>query len=658
MPRIWLPILLILAVGAGVVFWPTEQPEGPLTASAAAAEDEEERDFAEVGELPQDPLPSPLGAPLDLSGGGAAQREGGDVLATRDPDEVDAEATVTVRVINQDGAPIEGATVGVLQVPDMEGEAGLRSLQPVLFAVQGAPVENKDFAITEVLSDLEGRASLPAPSEVQFVVYARLPRHLISFKLGEGLSDGEQHDLGDLRVAPGGYLEVDVVDDYGAPIEDAAVVMVLNNGGNFAEELPIQFLRTNAAGRAVFEHLSFKDYKLEVAKRGYQHYREEPVSITERGDGRMEVSLSRGAALAGTVVDAWGQAAEGVVVTARARRGEFRLEGLTDGLLGPAAPVVTDAAGQFRFEGMFADAEYDLRANPDPGLSAFARERPAEGITISLPETAFASGRVIDANGKPAVNAQVSFLQDVGNERRRVRPRSVRTNDDGAFLAELTPGLYEWSARHARGEVYSTNAMDLRGEVLLGDLQLMPGGRAELRFFDAAGERTTQVSFYSLRRVDGGQEVEPASLIRDRRPSNGRETNPMRFDGLAPGTYAMRFGSSAGLAPVARFDVRADQTTEVEVQLGAAATVVLEFARADGSPAGGRFRLDRVGPMPPEWTHLRDDHRIRAREGRDTTVSGIVPGSYILREDRRGGAELGEFSFGPGEHRHRVVIPN
>lgn len=658
MQRAWLPLALILAVCAGVLFWPAADPaEENQEVSAAEAEEEEARSLAEVGSLPElDEAPT---GPLELAPDpeeAAPVREGGEALPSLGETTEDG-ATVKVRVVNEDGVPLPGATVGVMAVPSINGEQDLRRLQPILFAVQGAPIEVEGAPVNETLSGADGVAELPAPTGVQVVAYARLARHLISFKLAENLALDEERDLGDLRLAPGGYLEVRVLDEFGVAIEDAAVVMVLTNGGNFAEELPIQFLETNEAGQVVFEHLSFKDYKLDVAKHGFQHYHQDPVSITERGDGLIEVALSRGAAMAGTVVDSFGAPVEGVKVTARAREREHRLEGLTEGLLGPAPPVVTDASGGFRMEGLFAEAEYNLEAEPERGISARERERPAEQLRIVLPETAYISGRVISAEGEPVPDGRIYFHPDPGESGRWPRPRVETTGPDGRFEVELSPGLYSYSISHALGQCYSVGSLDMRGELNLGDVQLEPGGRVEFTFLTAQGDATDAVRFRSLNRADGVAGSEPRTIQWSRRPINDGAANPMIFEGLTPGTYALRVSTSAGLAPITTFEVRAGRTDKIDVQLGFGSTLVLDLKGEDGGDINSRFRLERQGPLPPQWGHLTSTHRMRVRSDREFRLGAIVPGRYILREDRRGSEPFAELDLGPGESRHALTVP-
>lgn len=654
MQRAWLPLVLILAVCASVLFWPATDPaEENRQVRAAETEEEEARSLAEVGLLPGlDKVPTDaLELASDLEEA-VPLREGGEVLPSLGETTEDG-ATVKVRIVNEGGAPLEGATVGVMVVPPMNGEQDLRRLQPILFAVQGAPIEIEGAPVHEVLSGADGVAELPAPTGVQVVAYARLARHLISFKLAENLALDEERDLGDLRLAPGGYLEVRVLDELGAAIEDASVVMVLTNGGNFAEELPIQFLETNAAGQVVFEHLSFKDYKLDVAKHGYQHYHQDPVSITERGDGLIEVALSRGAVMAGTVVDSFGAPVKGVKVTARARERKHRLEGLTEGLLGPTPPVVTDASGGFRLEGLFAEAQYNLVAEPERGISARQRERPAEQLRIVLPETAYINGRVISAKGEFIPDGKIYFHRSG----RWPRPRAEATGPDGRFEVELSPGWYSYSISHALGESYSVGSLEMRGELDLGDVQLDPGGRVEFTFLTAQGDAVDAVRFRSLNRADGGGGSEPHAIQWSRRPINDGDANPMVFEGLTPGTYALRVSTSAGLAPITTFEVRAGRTDKIDVSLGFGSTLILDLRGEDGGDINSRFRLERQGPLPPQWGHLASTHRMRVRSDREFRLGAIVPGRYILREDRRGSEPFAELDLGPGESRHALTVP-
>lgn len=651
MPRVWIPLLLVLVAGAAVVLWPQSEADPGLVAQSEAGGEDEER-----GPVDAEFLPENDGGPAqpEVSEATDPQREGGEVLvASPGVADPDGEAFVLVQIVDENGGPMQGATVGVLAVPDINDD-NLQDLQPILFTVQGAPV--KDFDSTEALTDVEGRVRLPAPLDAQLVVYARMPRHLISFQLRPPMSAGEEADLGQMRLAPGGYLQVQVIDEFGGPVVDAAVVAVLNDGGNFAEELPIHFLRSDENGKAVFNHLSFKEYKIEVAKHGYRYFREDPVAITQRGDGMLEVTLSRGAVMSGTVIDAFGGPAEGVNVSVDPRNNRHEPEGLTRGLLGARPPTLTDAGGAFRIEGLFEEGEYNLVARPSRGLPYFSREKPAEGLTLQLPETAFVRGRVVQADGEAAVQAQIGFIEDVGNQRRRPRTRSFRTDETGAFEAQLPPGEYSWYIRHNSGEAASDGFLNFTGSYELGDLMLRAGGTIELRFVDASGKATGRVNYQSIRRIDSGAESESRSLANARRPRQRGSYTPFVMQGLTHGRYQLRFTASDGLVPLIEVQVQAGVTTELEIGLQLAAKLTLDVRTPEGERAEGRYRLERKDPLPAEWSHTPATRRIRLRSREAANLNGMVPGTYVLRKDERGSQPFAEFTLQAGSQEREFVL--
>lgn len=654
MLRAWIPLLLALVAGAAVLFWPDSTPVDGFGGANAASADDEERGPVDTNFDPENPQQP--GAGLEQAGPaeGNPQREGGDLLVAGSKPSPAGGAFVLMQVIDENGAPMQGATVGVLGVPEMSGD-DLGKLQPILFTVQGAPV--KDFVVTERVTDAEGKVRLAAPVEEQIVVYARMPRHLISFQLRAPLETGEEADMGQLQLAPGGYLEVRVIDELGGPVEDAAVIAQLKEGGNFQEELPIHYLRTNESGHAIFHFLSFKEYKLEVAKNGYRYFREDPVAITQRGDGLLEVTLSRGASMSGTVIDAFGGPAKGVSLEVSPRSDRYRPEGLTRGLLGAADPVLTDAAGAFRVDGLFAEADYNLIARPQRGLPHYSREKPAEGLTLQLPQTAFVSGLVLRSDGEPASNARMTFLEDVGNERRRPRPRNFRTDESGRFDAQLPPGEYTWFVRHTSGEAASSSSLSLAGEYELGEILLQEGGVIEISFLRADGKPAERVNFSQLRRTDAGAELEPSSLAGARRPEQRGSERPFVFRGLPTGSFQLRFSSSEGLIPIIDARVQPGLTTTLEVAIQPAAELRVDVRSRDGNRATGRYRLERKDSLPPEWSHLSSSNRIRLRDNGPARVSGLVPGTYLLRKDERGATHFAEFTVQAGSQEREFVLP-
>jgi protocatechuate 3,4-dioxygenase beta subunit len=655
MRRAWIPLMLALVAGAAVLFWPSSAPsDGFGTIEAQLADDEErgpvDTNFdPEVTEQPGVEIEQAEESGLD------PQREGGDLLVAKPSPSVAGEAFVLVQVVDENGAPMQGATVGVLGIPDMD-DGNLEGLQPILFTVQGTPV--KDFVVSERISDVEGKVRLGAPIDQQIVVYARMSRHLISFQLRDPLEAGEEADMGQLRLAPGGYLEVRVIDELGGPVEDAAVIAQLNQGGSNPSELPIHYLRSDESGLAIFHHLSFKEYRLEVAKHGYRYFRENPVAITQRGDGLLEVTLSRGASMSGTVIDAHGGPVKGVTVDISSRSDRYSPDGLTRGLLGPVAAVVTDASGAFRVDGLFAEADYNLIARPPRGLAHYSREKPAEGLTLQLPETAFVSGLVLRSDGEPARSARVTFLEDVGNERRRLRPRNFRSDDEGLFEAAIPPGEYNWFIRHPSGEAASQSSLSLAGNFNLGEVWLSEGGVLEISFRRNDGSPAERVNFQSVRRTDAGAANESRALAEARRPEQRGSEGMFALRGLATGSYQLRFTSNEGLIPMIEAQTQPGVVTKLEIGLQQAAELRVDVLTREGARAAGRYRIERKDPLPAEWSHMSSSNRFRLRDNGTAQVSGLVPGTYLLRVDERGAQPFAEFTLQAGSQEREFVLPD
>jgi hypothetical protein len=654
MHRVWTLLLFAFVAGAAVLFWPSSEQANGFGSTGSQLAEDEERGPVDINFVPEDT--EQPGAELEQADaqGDDPQREGGDLLVAASSPSESGEAFVLVQVIDDKGAPIQGATVGVLGIPELS-DGNLEKLQPILFTVQGAPV--KDFVVTERTSDVEGKVRLGAPIEQQIVVYARMPRNLISFQTRDSIDAGEEVDMGQLRLSPGGYLEVRVIDEQGGLVEDAAVVAQLIEGGNFAEELPIHYLRSDEDGRAIFHHLSFKEYKLEVAKHGFRYFREDPVAITQRGDGLLEVTLSRGASMSGTVIDAYGGPVKGVTVDVRPRSNRYQPDGLTLGLLGAAEPVITDISGAFRVDGLFAEADYNLTARPQRGLSFYSREKPAEGLTLRLPQTAFVSGLVLRSDGEPAPNARLIFLEDVGNERRRPRPRNFRSDESGHFEAPLPPNDYTWFVRHSSGEAASHASLSLMDDFDLGEILLNEGGVIEISFLRTDGKPAERVNFGSVRRTDAGAANESNSLAGARRPEQRGSEAPFVLRGLATGSYQLRFTSSEGLIPLIHAQVQPGVVTTLEIGIQPAAELRIDVRSRDGKRAAGRYRIERKDPLPAEWSHMSSSNRFRLRDNDSARVSGLVPGTYLLRIDERGAVHFAEFTVQAGSQEREFVLP-
>lgn len=657
MPRSLIALLVALVGCAiGVAFWPGDAPrEWQL----AGQEQEEEREVtaADAGEIPTFLKPAFESAEEAQAAEASGSREEVTQLATESTEDGDKTyASITAQVVNADGMPLADAVVGALELPPM-GDNDRTPLQPLFLAIQGAD-QPQDFEVNEQLSAADGKVTLRVEAGVQLLVYARLPRHLIAFQVLESvLEEGEEHDAGKLRLAPGGWLEVSAVDDFGQPIKDAAVILSLVNGRQSSPmELPIQYLPTDQDGRAVFQHLSFAEYKLEVAKHGYQHVRMSPVAITQQGDGSQAVTLRKGEVLRGVVMGPFGTVEPGVRVDFRADSEDYRVEGFTSSLLGPRPDVLTDENGRFAIEGAFAGAQYDLTARPQRGLPGRARDVfAADEIVIQLPETTFVRGRVVLADGGPATDAQVGMQRFTEDERRnRSRAATRRVNPDGTFEHWLYPGPYEWFAVHETGEARSQQPREYRGEVNLGDIEIEMGASAVLTYLLPGGGEVERVELDDLIQLDDNGA--PSGLRRSRERLARERGGKVHLNGLPAGNYQIESRVRGWLVPRIELSLAPGDEVERSIVVAKGADLRLTVRREDGSNGDGWYRLERLGDSPAEWSHLSRSHRLRVRNGESSWLRGVVPGEWRIRPDRERRSVV-ELSLGLGEQEFDVTLP-
>jgi len=326
--------VLVLLVGAlAIAFWPSDLADGLQGANEAALAEESERALADGGDAPTEAAADDA-ALEQAQGAQRVEEEAQTAAATTESDPYAADlGRVLVHVRDGEGNPVQGAVAGALVVPELESE-DLTALQGLFFAAQGVPSDG--FPVRESSSNEEGVAEVRVPVGQELAIYARAQQHRIALDMLEveaTLAEELKPTEVELVVLPGGFLQVSVIDELGSPVEEAAVVlMVSSNQGS--GEIPIQFLLTDESGKATFAHLSFATYQLEVVKDGHQYHRQEDVAVTTRGEAYLDVTISRGAPVTGTVVDSTGATLAGVRIQLKAKDRKHRPERLPAMLLG------------------------------------------------------------------------------------------------------------------------------------------------------------------------------------------------------------------------------------------------------------------------------------------------------------------------------------
>lgn len=311
-------------------------------------------------------------------------------------------------------------------------------------------------------------------------------------------------------------------------------------------------------------------------------------------------------------------------------------------------------------------------------------EAPATG-------TATISGRVVDADtGQPLRRTEVSVSQTNAPGPSR-RPLSVRTDDNGRYVArDLPPGQFVVSARRAGyvtvsygqtmpGTSMRRISLEAGSRVTGIDFALQHAGAITGRVVDEAGEPAEGVAIQALR----------AQRVRGRTryvPTGGRtpitdDLGHFRVYGLPPGEYLLaaepnirRFGGGPDtttddeaidtittyapgtpvVADAQRFRLTAGEDVTTVIQLIAArvATVAGRVVDSSGQPLDGG-----VVSLVPQQAEVATRRSGRAGlSGGTFKLDGVAPGAYTLNVMASGRRPAAAADDSPGPESASVPI--
>ena len=338
----------------------------------------------------------------------------------------------TGRVIDTDGAPLEGVYVAGVGSKKVEG------------------VFRSDWESTA--TDADGRfelASLHLLIDHQLFLRKEGYGSLVyDFPADEG--EREQIDYGDLVMHPGGRIEGILMAQTGTPLPDHQVKL---RGANddldrFRPEADalektwvtaVRHSRTDTQGRFHFTDLPEGEFKVTAAVPGRPGANdEETVELPEGGQVEgVELTLELGEAITGVVLTPDGLPAVAVFVQVVGGKDQPRIR------------TSTGAGGRFELLGVTEDmgvvelftimASYNY-GNPEARLGASRTVSARAGDTdliLGLRELVLMTGRVEDAEGQPLEGVQVlAYLNGSAHVRSAVLKRDT-SDEQGAFSLEL-----------------------------------------------------------------------------------------------------------------------------------------------------------------------------------------------------------------------------
>ncbi len=510
----------------------------------------------------------------------------------------------------------------------------------------------------EVVTDRDGAFGFEDVPPGIYELSARRGADVASAASEGGASVGVE-----LHLLPGRSLRGRVVDEVGAPVARATLSVTEEVVGLAPRELDV-----GSDGTFVLDGLAAEVVWVTARAPGH-------VGATLRattGSGAVELVLTRGATLRGTVVDARGRPLPNVTVrflgtaaAGAAPSGEQRAGGglgvtagpvppiPLDAVLAPGEPsavlvagavVVTDAAGTFVLDGVPAglgelQADSAEHASARSGVLRLMAGEEREGLDLVLPDGGRIEGRVVDARRFPLGGVPVELSTD-----REPWARHARAGNDGRFsfagvlgVAVLTARPFGLPAARARVEVGE-------GRVLEVEL-VVPTSLASvsLRVFDGRGAPVSGATL-SLRSEDPSRPLERLGVSAEDGTFVFSDVPPdVRLRLEAQGT-AGRFARTieaadrelrvvlapGGSVEARVVDVRGQRVSDVAARLEGASD------RVGVSDAEGVVRFDELAPGDYELVAERADHwparaTLSVDEGRVSEVTLVTRPAGFLR---------------------------
>jgi hypothetical protein len=430
-------------------------------------------------------------------------------------------AHVKLRVLDQDGSPIEGAS---LRGASFERTSEMEMLG---FLDWDAPQTSTLQVFGDVVSAEDGTIQFKVPAESHLLLELAADGFATCMRPCEPLTVDQELALGDVRLQEGAELRVEVQDTLGNPIEGVSVVawsgdeLPLMQSGEF----PVREMmrcRTDQDGLAHFQGLP------KIPAASYEIWGEQlqsPSSIEMMGPAGDEARHRRyvlppANRVHGRIVNEQGEAIEGVKVLvldpansmAQMFQGEEpdiedlleQRPGIADqigfGLLEIFETQITDAQGRFSQE-YYLDEEKAAGIEPLFAVVAVVDEtlavestwhRAVDELILTVPSTRLATGRILDADQVALAGCELHFrrrhdlmTEEEGKESQagiaQLEGTAIETDSAGKFSARLPADRYWIEAVYPGGRTIFEGPYDLRnGDLELGDLVVAAGRTVEL----------------------------------------------------------------------------------------------------------------------------------------------------------------------------------
>ena len=579
----------------------------------------------------------------------AAQPETQDVPLVRG-------ATLLGRVADEEGRPIEGATVMVSRGGEDMFRAFIRSMEG-----EGAVRTGRDGSF---------RATRLAPGDNQ--------------RLDVRHDEYEERAIGGISLSPGGTRSgVSVIlrrglsvrgvvkDEEGRPLPGAEVnlssarTLRAGRGGvQMSFVGPGSQLRreTGADGRFEFRGLKAGDYTVSARRPGFSRATVDPVNVAEARAGEsLELVLKPGATISGILHDKSGAGSSGWSVSARAAS-QAGGPALGPGSIRTEEPTGPD--GVFLLEGLTTGETYELQAMGPVGLGPRRSGvvAPAEGVELVATGTGQIRGRVVDGDSgraipdfqvryQPDAQGGVRFVMRMGPGRGRgpFEKQPFHAEDGSFVLEDVAAGRWTVEAFAPGYQAGSASAVSVgEGEAAEGvEVRLSKGGVITGKVLESRGGRPILDATVRAELSGGGPRMGMIRMGGEGGDNEAATDAEGRYEiaGLAPGTWTVTASHPDWSEATASVEVKEAAAT-ADIRLGRGGSIGGTVLAGGRPVAGAQVSLSAAGDTgfrPGAGMLGGGEQSALSDDGGRFRFERLNPGRYTL------GASLRDQSSTPAE---------